>query len=62
MKNKEKYDLRKLEFPWSYNSYYGTCGISVLYGNKCIAKLAGKGYSPIHVIMDWLESECGEND
>lgn len=57
MKNKEKYDLRKLDFRWKYDSYNDICGISVLYGNKCIAILAGKGYSPIHVIMEWLESE-----
>lgn len=58
MKNKGKYDLRKLDFKWKYESYNDLCGVYVLYGNELIATLAGKGYSPIIVIMDWLESEC----
>ena len=62
MKNKDKYDLRKFDFKWKYDSYNDLCGVSVFYGNELIARLAGNGYSPIIVIMDWLESECEEND
>lgn len=57
MKNKEKYDLRKLMFMWQYNSYYDICGASIIYENEHIADISGDGYSPIPVIMEWLESE-----
>ena len=62
MKNKDKYDLRNLQFHWMYNSYHDWCGIDILSGEEYIASITGDGYSPIHVIMDWLESECEEND
>ena len=62
MKNKDKYDLRNLQFHWMYNSYHDWCGIDILSGEEYIASITGDGYSPIPVIMEWLESECGEND
>ena len=62
MKNKDKYDLRNLQFHWMYNSYHDWCGIDILSGEEYIASIKGDGYSPIQVIMEWLESECGEND
>ena len=61
MKNKDKYDLRSLEFPWSYNSYHDRCGVCVMSGEEYITDITGEGYSPIPVIMDWLERE-EEND
>ena len=62
MKNKDKYDLRNLQFHWMYNSYHDWCGIDILSGEEYIASIKGDGYSPIPVIMEWLESECEEND
>ena len=62
MKNKDKYNLRNLEFHWLYNSYHDRCGVSIVSGAEYITDITGEGYSPIPVIMDWLESECGEND
>ena len=62
MKNKEKYDLRKLKFMMIYNSYYFICGVSIIYENKHIADISCEMDSPIQAIMKWLESECEEND
>ena len=62
MKNKEKYDLRKLKFMMIYNSYYFICGVSIIYENKHIADISCEMDSPIQAIMNWLESECEEND
>lgn len=62
MKNKDKYNLRTLEFNWLYNSYHDRCGIDILSGDEYIESITGIGYSPIPSIMDWLERECGEND
>ena len=62
MKNKDKYDLRNLQFHWMYNSYHDWCGIDILSGEEYIASITGDGYSPIPVIMEWLEMECEEND
>ena len=61
MKNKDKYDLRNLQFHWMYNSYHDWCGIDILSGEEYIASIKGEGYSPILVIMEWLEME-EEND
>ena len=62
MKNKDKYDLRTLDFHWLYNSYHDRCGVSIVSGAEYITDITGEGYSPIPAIMEWLESECGEND
>ena len=61
MKNKDKYDLRNLQFHWMYNSYHDWCGIDILSGEEYISSIKGDGYSPIPVIMEWLEME-EEND
>ena len=61
MKNKDKYNLRTLEFHWLYNSYHDRCGVSIVSGDKYITDITGEGYSPIPAIMNWLESE-EEND
>ena len=58
MKNKDKYDLRKLMFMWQYNSNYNVCGVSIIYENKYIAEISCEIDSPIQAIMNWLESEC----
>lgn len=57
MKNKDKYDLRKLDFLWRYNSYHDRFEISILSGNEYITDITGEGYSPIPAIMEWLEME-----
>lgn len=62
MKNKDKYDLRKLYFMWQYNPYYDVCGASIVYENKHIADISLEMDNPIQAIMDWLERECEEND
>lgn len=62
MKNKDKYDLRKLGFMWQYNPYYDVCGASIVYENKHIADISLEMYNPIPAIMNWLESEFEEND
>lgn len=62
MKNKDKYDLRKLKFMLIYNSYYFICGVSILNENGYIAKILCERDNPIVAIMEWLESECEEND
>ena len=62
MKNKEKYDLRKLYFMWRFDSYHDRFEISILLEEKYITDITGGTYSPIPVIMEWLESECEEND
>ena len=61
MKNKDKYDLRTLDFLWLYNSYHDRCGVSVLLGEEYIIDITGEGYNPIPAIMEWLEKE-EEND
>lgn len=62
MKNKDKYDLRKIIFMWQYNSYYFICGVSIIYENEHIADISCDRDNPIVAIMKWLESECEEND
>lgn len=62
MKNKEKYDLRKLTFMWQYKPYYDVFGVSIVYENKHIADISCEMNNPIPAIMNWLESECEEND
>ena len=61
MKNKDKYNLRNLEFHWLYNSYHDRCGVSIVSGYEYITDITGEGYSPITAIMEWLERE-EEND
>ena len=61
MKNKDKYDLRKLQFRWMYSSYHDWCRIDILSGEEYISSITGEGYSPIPAIMEWLEME-EEND
>ena len=62
MKNKEKYDLRKLIFLWEYNLHYDICGASIVYENEYIAGISLGGNNPMFTIMNWLEMECEEND
>lgn len=62
MKNKDKYDLRKLGFMWQYKQYYDVCVASIVYENKHIADISLEMDNQIQAIMDWLESECEEND
>ena len=62
MKNKDKYDLRKLCFMWEYNLHYDICGASIVYENKHIADISCDGHNPMFTIMNWLEMECEEND
>lgn len=61
MRNKEKYDLRKLKFMFMYNSYYFICGVSIIYENEYIAKILCDRDNPIIAIMKWLEMD-EEND
>ena len=62
MKNKEKYDLRGLYFMWQYDSYCDVFRASIVYENKHIADILLEMDNPIQAIMNWLESECEEND
>ena len=54
MKNKEKYDLRKLIFLL----HYDVCAMEIVYENEYIAGISCEMDSPIQAIMKWLESEC----
>ena len=58
MKNKDKYDLRKLTFMWQYDLHYAICGVSIIYENGYIAEILCDRDNPIIAIMNWLESEC----
>ena len=58
MKNKDKYDLRKLMFLLHYDVFV----VEVVYENEYIAGISCEMDSPIQAIMKWLESECEEND
>ena len=58
MKNKDKYDLRKLIFLL----HYDVCVVEIVYENEYIAGISLEMDNPIQAIMDWLESECEEND
>ena len=58
MKNKDKYDLRKLMFLL----HYDVCVIEFVYENEYIAGISCDGHNPMFTIMNWLESECEEND
>ena len=60
MKNKDKYDLRKLMFMWQYNPYYDVCGASIVYENKHLADISLEMDNPIQAIMDWLERESDD--
>lgn len=62
MKNKDKYDLRTLKFTFSYNSYFDEVNVCVMIEDKQIAEFKGKGFNSKKIIMEWLESECEEND
>ena len=58
MKNKDKYDLRKLILLFHYDVYV----VSIVYENKYIADISCEMNNPIPAIMEWLESEFEEND
>lgn len=57
MKNKEKYDLRKLMFLL----HYDVCVVDIVYENEYIAGISCDGHNPMFTIMNWLERE-EEND
>ena len=57
MKNKDKYDLRKLMFLL----HYDVCALEIVYENEYIAGISLGGNNPMFTIMNWLESE-EEND
>ena len=57
MKNKDKYDLRKLIFLL----HYDVCGLSIIYENEYIEKILCDRDNPIIAIMKWLERD-EEND
>lgn len=58
MRNKEKYDLRKLIFLL----HYDVCVVEIVYENEYIAGISCDGHNPMFTIMNWLEMECEEND
>lgn len=58
MRNKDKYDLRKLIFLL----HYDVCVVEIVYENEYIAEILCDRDNPIIAIMNWLESECEEND
>lgn len=60
MKNKGKYDLIKLEFRFSYSSYFDEVNVNVLIGDENVAEFKGKGFSDKKIIMDWLERESDD--
>lgn len=60
MKNKDKYDLRTLEFRFSYSSYFDEVNVHVLIGDENVAEFKGKGFSGKKIIMDWLERESDD--
>lgn len=57
MKNKDKYDLRKLMFLL----HYDVCVVDIVYENEYIAGISCDGHNPMVTIMNWLERE-EEND
>lgn len=66
MKNKEKYDLRKLDFKVSYE--ITGCGkkidppkiVTITYDDKDITKPKKEYNSVIKYIFDWLEQDFNE--
>lgn len=62
MKNKDKYDLRKLKFTFAYNSYFDEVNTCVMIEDKQVAQFKVKCFNTKVIIMNWLESECEEND
>ena len=54
MKNKDKYDLRKLMFLLHYDVFV----MEIVYENEYIAGISCDGHNPMFTIMNWLESEC----
>ena len=60
MKNKDKYDLRKLTFMWQYDLHYFICGVSIIYENGYIAEILCDRDNPIIAIMNWLERESDD--
>ena len=58
MKNKDKYDLRKLIFLLHYDVFV----VELVYENEYIAGISCDEHNPMFTIMNWLESECEEND
>ena len=57
MRNKDKYDLRKLMFLL----HYDVCVVEIVYENEYIAGISYDGNNPMFTIMNWLESD-EEND
>ena len=57
MKNKDKYDLRKLMFLL----HYDVCVVEIVYENEYIAGISCDGHNTMFTIMNWLESD-EEND
>ena len=47
---------------WQYDSYCDVFRASIVYENKHIADILLEMDNPIQAIMNWLESECEEND
>ena len=58
MKNKDKYDLRKLMFLL----HHDVSVLEIVYENEYIAGISLGGNNPMFTIMNWLEMECEEND
>lgn len=57
MKNKDKYDLRKLIFLLHYDVFV----VELVYENEYIAEISCGKDNPIKAIMEWLERD-EEND
>ena len=57
MKNKDKYDLRKLMLLL----HHDVSVLEIVYENEYIAGISFGGNNPMFTIMNWLESE-EEND
>ena len=54
MKNKDKYDLRKLMFLL----HHDVSVLEIVYENEYIAGIPLGGNNPMFTIMNWLEMEC----
>lgn len=61
MKNKDKYDLRKLKFTFAYNSYFDEVNTCVMIEDKQVAQFKVKCFNSKSIIMEWLERD-EEND
>ena len=54
MKNKDKYDLRKLMFLLHYDVFV----LEIVYESEYITGISCDVHNPMFTIMNWLESEC----